>query len=62
MVAWKKVRSVVFPTPHILNTLDGEQGRAHPPDGPSSENFALKLSENPHERANLRAIRRLMAT
>ena len=25
-------------------------------------NFALKLSENPHERANLLAIRRLIAT
>jgi hypothetical protein len=26
-----------------------------------SANFALKLSENPHERANLLAIRRLIA-
>jgi hypothetical protein len=28
----------------------------------NSANFAMKLSEKPHERANLLAIRRLMAT
>jgi hypothetical protein len=28
----------------------------------TSENSVKKLSENPHERANLLAIRRLMAT
>jgi hypothetical protein len=28
----------------------------------NSANFAMKLSENPHDRANLLAIRRLIAT